>query len=155
MYAIRCVISVTTAMTTTMHADHTKALLIRFSGTRGMRVVVLTSNLDAGSLYGMAQAAWWQDFPCKVADMSVSCGQPLVTVHFYAQDAASPSTSDMQQQLERYTRSLNLPASQQQTALDHLAAIDFSSARAHLVASVPGTHSGRCWFQWRYVIKTK
>lgn len=59
------------------HADHTKALLIRFSGERGMRVVVLTSNLEAASLYMFSQALWWQDFPCKVP--APCCAYPGVT----------------------------------------------------------------------------
>lgn len=58
------------------------------------------------------------------------------------QDESSPTTSDMQQQLEHYTRALQLPQAKLQTALQHLADIDFSSARAHLVTSVPGKHAG-------------
>jgi hypothetical protein len=41
-----------------------------------------------------------------------------------------------------YIKALQLPKPQQQQVLDAIAAVDFSSARAALMASVPGVHHG-------------
>ena len=59
-----------------------------------------------------------------------------------AQDAHSPSSSDFQTQLATYVAALELPEMAAKHAEDLLKAHDFSSARAALIISTPGTHTG-------------
>ena len=59
------------------------------------------------------------------------------------QDAESPPTSDLEQQLLTYVKALRLPGT---TGADVLAMImghDLSSAKGHLVTSIPGRHTGK------------
>lgn len=94
---------------------HSKAFFLLYP--TGMRVIIHTANLLYSDVNNKSQTAFVQDFPFK--------------------DAESPASSDFEKQIEQYARSLGLPARQLSHALDLLTKIDFSSARAHLIASVP------------------
>lgn len=69
-----------------------------------------------------AAGLWHQDFPLK--------------------DAASPATSPFETDLSGYFACLGLPPGQAQDLQSRVRAHDFSSAKVHLIISVPGYHSG-------------
>lgn len=58
------------------------------------------------------------------------------------QDAASPATSEFEQELADYLKALRLPAASAQKAESLCRQHDFSSARVQLIISCPGYHSG-------------
>ena len=58
------------------------------------------------------------------------------------QDAQSPETSDFETELAAYVVALKLDSQASQQAKQLLKSHDFSSARAALVPSVPGRHTG-------------
>ncbi|KAK9811236.1 hypothetical protein WJX72_000407 [[Myrmecia] bisecta] len=117
--------------TTTVHAPrlpeqwgtyHSKAFLIEYA--TGLRVVVHTANLIYPDCNCKSQGVWVQDFPCKDE----------------AAKAAPPA--EFEAALADYLRALELPEASEQHALALCASHDFSSARAHLVPSIPGKHGG-------------
>ncbi|KAJ9520497.1 hypothetical protein QJQ45_000268 [Haematococcus lacustris] len=115
---------------------HTKALIIQYQ--EGLRVVVSTANFIHCDCTAKTQGMW--DFPWK--------------------DAASPSSSDFEASLTDYLAAMQLPLPVRLAARlpgrDNIgdvkmwryrvakvvAQADMSSARAFLVPSVPGRHSG-------------
>ena len=58
------------------------------------------------------------------------------------QSGASPATSDFEQELADYLKALRLPVASAEKAQALCRLHDFSSARAHLIISRPGYHSG-------------
>lgn len=70
----------------------------------------------------LGQGLWYQDFPPKTSD--------------------SPTSSEFESSLGDYLTRLQLPGSWATDVAVLVAATDWSAARAALVASVPGYHSG-------------
>ncbi|KAL6755664.1 hypothetical protein V8C86DRAFT_204300 [Haematococcus lacustris] len=99
---------------------HTKALIIQYE--EGLRVVVSTANFIHCDCTAKTQGIWHQDFPWK--------------------DAASPSSSDFEASLTDYLAAMQLPLPWRYRVAKVVAQADMSSARAFLVPSVPGRHSG-------------
>ncbi|KAK9915663.1 hypothetical protein WJX75_002388 [Coccomyxa subellipsoidea] len=102
---------------------HSKAFLVCFD--RGLRVIVHTANLIYQDCNCKTQGLWYQDFPRK--------------------DDASPTEREsrlFESTLSDYIAALKLPAREAQHAQQVIAQHDFSSARAHLIPSVPGYHQG-------------
>ncbi|EIE25781.1 tyrosyl-DNA phosphodiesterase [Coccomyxa subellipsoidea C-169] len=102
---------------------HSKAFLVQFD--RGLRVVVHTANLIHQDCNCKTQGLWYQDFPRK--------------------DERSPQDNAsrlFETTLSDYIAALRLPAREAQHAQQVIAQHDFSSARAHLIPSVPGYHQG-------------
>ena len=65
------------------------------------------------------------------------------------QDSASPQSSHFERDLADYLAALKLPAPYDKKARQLCAAHDFSGAAARLVASVPGSHTGKTYFSLR------
>ena len=107
---------------------HSKAFFLKYP--TGMRVIIHTANLVYSDVNNKSQTAFVQDFPFK--------------------DAESPSSSDFEKEIVQYVTSLGLPARQLSQGIDLIKSIDFSSARAHLIASVPSKP-----FEYRDVDQTK
>lgn len=59
------------------------------------------------------------------------------------QDAESPPSSDFEQQLLIYVKALKLPGTIGADVLAMIIRHDLSSARGHLVTSIPGRHKGK------------
>ncbi|BDA43991.1 Tyrosyl-DNA phosphodiesterase 1 [Coccomyxa sp. Obi] len=102
---------------------HSKAFLVQFNG--GLRVIVHTANLIYQDCNCKTQGLWYQDFPRK--------------------DDSSPQDSEsrlFETTLTDYIAALKLPVREAQHAQQVIAQHDFSSARCHLIPSVPGYHQG-------------
>ena len=115
---------------------HSKAFLIGFEDS--LRVAIHTANIISCDINNKSQGIWMQDFPVK--------------------KAGAPATSDFEEQLVKYFLSLQkhaarMPQSwtglgaafsddEQLTIAQALRKFDFSGAKARLVASTPGYHSG-------------
>ncbi|KAI3435989.1 hypothetical protein D9Q98_002047 [Chlorella vulgaris] len=99
---------------------HSKFFWAEFS--RGLRVIICTANAIKPDCNSKTQGLFWQDFPQK--------------------DDESPQTSPFQQHLAAYMAALRLPPATQRYCRELLDRHDFSAARVHLVASVPGYHLG-------------
>ncbi|PRW59620.1 tyrosyl-DNA phosphodiesterase 1 [Chlorella sorokiniana] len=108
---------------------HSKAFIIEYE--RGLRVVIFSANAIYPDCNNKSQGLFWQDFPKK--------------------DAQSPQTSTFQEELDAYVRALNLPLGDARRTLRLIAAHDFSAARAHIVASVPGYHTGSSMHKWGHM----
>ncbi|CAH0366895.1 unnamed protein product [Pelagomonas calceolata] len=115
---------------------HSKAFLIGFDDS--LRVAIHTANIISCDINNKTQGIWMQNFPIK--------------------KAGAPATSDFEEQLVKYFLSLQkhaarMPQSwmglgaafggdEQLTIAQALRKFDFSGAKARLVASTPGYHSG-------------
>ena len=115
---------------------HSKAFLIGFEDS--LRVAIHTANIISCDINNKSQGIWMQDFPVK--------------------KAGAPATSDFEEQLVKTFLSLQkhaarMPQSwtglgaafsddEQLTIAQALRKFDFSGAKARLVASTPGYHSG-------------
>ena len=64
------------------------------------------------------------------------------------QDAESPPTSDLEQQLLTYVKALRLPGTAGADVLAMITRHDLSSAKGHLVTSIPGRHKGKL-LEWQ------
>jgi tyrosyl-DNA phosphodiesterase-1 len=94
---------------------HSKAFLLQYR--HGLRVVIFTANAIYCDCNNKTQGVWTQDFPLRATG-----------------GAASPFQLDLQQ----YVAELGLPAAAAAQAQHIIGLHDFSAARAHLIASVPG-----------------
>ncbi|KAL4425897.1 hypothetical protein ABPG75_009913 [Micractinium tetrahymenae] len=108
---------------------HSKAFFIAYD--TGMRVVILTANAIYADNNNKTQGLFFQDFPLK--------------------DGQSPQTSSFEQGLAAYVAVLRLPPAVAREALQLVARHDFSAARGHLVASVPGRHTGAALHAWGHM----
>lgn len=108
---------------------HSKAFILQYE--TGLRVIVHTANLIYPDCNNKTQGVWWQDFPPK--------------------DQHSPRSSTFEGELSQYLEQLRLPPSAARAAQSALTRHDFSHARARLVASVPGYHSGPRLHQWGHM----
>eukprot|EP00667_Euglena_gracilis_P010184 EG_transcript_10347 len=109
---------------------HSKAMLLFYP--TGLRVMVATANFIPVDWHALNQGIWTQDFPCK--------------------GPSSPPSAEFEQYLTQYLnhcgrKLFGVPTS---NILDTsvLRRYDFSGATVHLVASVPGTHTGSAMQQW-------
>jgi tyrosyl-DNA phosphodiesterase-1 len=96
---------------------HSKAFLIQYP--TGIRVIIHTANLLYCDCNNKTQGLWFQDFPLKKSTQSTL------------------STSPFERDLLEYIAALKLPSQQATKVANIIKLHDFSSARAHLVASVP------------------
>jgi len=108
---------------------HSKFMLLCYD--TGIRMVVMTCNF--GCTYQMTDALWAQDFPWKSSSSSSS--------------SSPPHSSDFEETLCRYLaisyskfKTDGVSAGGQCINLKTIHKIDFSGARAVLIASVPGRH---------------
>ncbi|CAG9462817.1 unnamed protein product [Pedinophyceae sp. YPF-701] len=113
---------------------HSKFFLLRFK--TGLRVVVLTANMIHADCNSKAQGVWYQDFPPK--DPSARTG---------GQSGASEFETDLLAYLSR----LGLPRGDWEDLQAVVRAHDMSSARAKLVTSVPGYHTGAERQRWGHL----
>ena len=120
----------------TYGCHHSKYFII--GSKDGVRVAIHTANIISCDINNKSQGIWMQDFPIKTA--------------------GAPATSDFEEQLVKYFLSLQkhaarMPMSwrglgdafgddEQLTIAQALRKFDFSGAKARLVASTPGYHSG-------------
>ena len=120
----------------TYGCHHSKYFII--GSKDSLRVAIGTFNLISCDINNKTQGIWSQDFPIKTA--------------------GAPATSDFEEQLVKYFLSLQkhaarMPMSwrglgdafgddEQLTIAQALRKFDFSGAKARLVASTPGYHSG-------------
>jgi tyrosyl-DNA phosphodiesterase-1 len=114
---------------------HSKFILLFYSDQEGkgigMRVIISSANFIRPDLEGKTQSIWYQDFP----------------------PALNPTNSNVDggfgADLDRYlsrTGLQNLPGLDPSLDVSRMIlSNDFSSARAHLIGSVPGWHEGDQW----------
>lgn len=107
---------------------HSKFFILRYPSI-GTRVVIVTGNFLVQEYDAKTQGVWWQDFPC------VAEGQ-------------TPPRCDFGDTLTRYIAALALPTLAQRALNRVLASTDFSSARADLVAAIPGNHDENAAALW-------
>ena len=107
---------------------HTKLFILFYKA--GIRVIVHTANLISCDIFNKAQGAWHQDFPLK-------------------RNASDSHSSEFEDDLKRYLAALRLPLENKRVngtiahidLLNKISEYDFTSARAKLIASVPGRHT--------------
>ena len=119
----------------TYGCHHSKYFII--GSKDGVRVAIHTANLISCDINNKSQGIWMQDFPIKTA--------------------GAPATSDFEEQLVKYFLSLQKHAARMPmswrglgdafddeplTIAGALRKFDYSGAKARLVASTPGYHSG-------------
>ncbi|KAL4447972.1 hypothetical protein ABPG75_005191 [Micractinium tetrahymenae] len=100
--------------------QHGKLFVVEYS--RGVRVIISSCNLEFQQAHCKTQALSFQDFPRK--------------------DEHSPESSDFERDLRAYLAALQLPGPDWAWLSRLLSRHDFSRARAALLGSVPGSHSG-------------
>ena len=106
-------------------------------------MIITSANYKPHQLYSMVQGVWHQDFPLKASGHTAS--------------------SDFEDGLARYVKALKLPQTLKRpdgssTRIDLVAMVrrfDFSTARAKLIASVPGRHSGDDKHLWGHMAVRK
>lgn len=99
---------------------HSKAFLLRYS--TGLRVIICTANFLYCDCNNKSQGLFVQDFPLKD---NYSASEP----------------SSFESDLLEYIGALKLPLPLAEEASSIIKAHDFSSARVHLIASVPSGNS--------------
>jgi len=117
---------------------HTKMLILCYD--LGVRVVVCTANFIAIDWGLKSQAVWFQDFPLKPSSISTATSAAPAAAGASTVKSVAPSSAvgssdfeaDLLDYLHRY----------QPMDVSELRRYDYSSARAVLVPSVPGYHTG-------------
>mmetsp|Transcript_45232 Transcript_45232/g.113198 ORF Transcript_45232/g.113198 Transcript_45232/m.113198 type:complete len:247 (+) Transcript_45232:656-1396(+) len=100
---------------------HTKAFILQYDA--GLRVVIHTANLLYGDCHCKTQVVWWQDFPRK--------------------ETSATRSSEFERSLVAYLGKLRgIPPSEHRQLVQVCQEHDFSCARAQLLSSVPGRHTG-------------
>lgn len=95
---------------------HSKAFFLRYS--TGIRIIIHTANLLYCDVNNKSQSVYMQDFPLKDATSQVTC-------------------SEFEQELLQYVDALGLVLRVRERLKNIIKLHDYSSARCHLVASVP------------------
>ena len=93
----------------------------------------------------LVNGLFWQDFPqCACVGLACNSTTTLAQALWYVcrRDAHTPAQSPFGASLQDYLRTLHLPAAEAKHAQRLCKLHDFSSARAHLIPSVPGWHEG-------------
>ncbi|GAX84131.1 hypothetical protein CEUSTIGMA_g11554.t1 [Chlamydomonas eustigma] len=119
----------------------------------GIRVIVHTANYIHSDCTNKTQGIWWQDFPVMHANVS---GEPSMassssnnnrgrrtSTEALSSASQGPARGEFGLALERYLSKLKLPGKLFERVRSVLQGHDFSSARAHLVPSVPGYFVGQ------------
>jgi len=126
---------------------HSKFFLVQYE--RGLRVIIHSANLIYPDCNNKTQGVWFQDFPLKSVDNTDKDAMQNKQQQHQACSSPPPpsssyniSTSSFERDLQQYVTSLGLPPPLTRQTHNIIALHDFSSARAHLVASVPGYHKG-------------
>jgi tyrosyl-DNA phosphodiesterase-1 len=133
-------------------SHHSKFFLLFYE--RGMRVVVTSANFIEPDVNRKTQSVWWQDFPRRWpqtdAQKEAARGGKHLGARVFGLEGAEPLPAprgDDEGGWERLLRQYLFAALSPHPPLREEVALllhehDFSSARAHLIASIPGTHQG-------------
>ena len=102
---------------------HSKYFLVQYS--TGVRVIIHTANLIYVDANNKSQGVYYQDFPLKGTDGTKEG------------DSRGAEPSPFELDLLVYLQGLKLPASEFSVLESIVKSHDFSSARVHLIASIP------------------
>ena len=106
----------------------------------GVRVIILTANFIHGDCNSKCQALWHQDFPSfGISGIPSISGGITNKLTITSEDTPS-IINTFGLDLLRYVERLKLPPEVMSRVKAVLTGHDFSSARAYLIASVPGYH---------------
>ncbi|XVF54816.1 hypothetical protein PTKIN_Ptkin05aG0212200 [Pterospermum kingtungense] len=114
---------------------HPKLLVLQREDS--IRVVITSANLVAKQWESVTNTVWWQDFPLRREPDYFS----LFPLSYG--EMSQDSSSDFAAQLAGFMASLIVDVPGQAHWVIELTKYDFTNAMGHLVASVPGIHSGR------------
>jgi hypothetical protein len=135
-------------------SHHSKFLLLFYNA--GMRVVITSANFISPDVNRKTQSAFFQDFPRRFPqtdeEKRLAAGSDVPGARAMALPGANP-LPEPRGEFERYLRDYLFVALSAYPPLRQDAALllhehDFASARAHLAASVPGTHHGARLERW-------